>query len=344
MNSRPPEAMFDAEIDGHLVEVKFGVTAMRSIREAIVQLAYAMAERPDRHALLILPDVSITRERLDQEWRRAASVLKPGLARRLTLCVPNGTGFVGIPHDLDTAAQRVVRKALQLRRPQDSHAIRGDASFAVIKILLNHWATNGEPITTDWLAKAAGFSYPTVAGVLDKLGSLIKRESDRRLRLRWFSADTYLQLLAASARARSTERFIDRSGQSPSPEALLRRLEKLAPPNLAVGGALGARHYAPDLDLVGLPRLDLSQHRPGQQLDLDFIQALDPALERAEDSLAPATVVVHAVRHADSLFTPRKGGLMWADPIECLLDLREANLRQQASQLFFAIEKKRESA
>ncbi|HTM58435.1 MAG TPA: hypothetical protein VL123_08480 [Candidatus Udaeobacter sp.] len=344
MSSRPQESLFDAEIDGHLVEVKFGVTALRSIREGLLQLAYAMAERPDRSALLILPDVSITRERLDQEWRRAASVLKPGLARRLTLCVPNGAGFIGIPRDLDSAEQRVVRKALLRKRPQDSHPIRGDASFAVIKILLNHWVTNGEPVTTDWLTRASGFSYPTVAAALDKLGGLIERESDRRLRLRRFSLDTYLQLLAASARARSTARFIDRSGQSLSPESLLRRLEKLRPDGLAIGGALGARHYVPDLDLVGLPRLDLSQHRPGQPLDLDFIHALDPALERVDDSLEPATVVVHAVRHADPLFTARKGGLPWADPIECLLDLREANLRQQAGQLYEALEKRREGA
>ena len=114
-------------------------------------------------------------------------------------------------------------------------------------------------------------------------------------------------------------------------------------PDLAIGGVLGARHYDPKLDLVGIPRLDLSQHSPRRRLDLGFIRSLDPALKLVEDPLEPATVVVHAVRHAHSLFSPREGGLQWADPIECLLDLHEARLEQQATELLDALEARRPS-
>jgi len=331
-----------AVVDGRLIEVKFGVSALRSVRLGLVQLAYAMASRPGAAAFLVLPDVAITHRRLREEWQLAAAALKPDLSRRLALCVGEGDRFIGIPRDPDAGALRAIRKAVAKLRPRTSaRTARGEASFVVLKILFHHWLSGGAPVTTDWLATTSGYSYPTIAGVLRELGSLIERRTNRRVRLRWFSRDEFARLLAESDRARMTARFVDRSGQPRSPESHLRRLQKLAPPGIAIGGVLGAKHYVPDLDLVGLPRLDLSQHRPKQHLDLTFVRELDPALTRVEDPLEPATLVVHAVRHAAPLFTPRAGGLEWADPIECLLDLNEAGLKPQASQFLDTLERKR---
>ena len=92
---------------------------------------------------------------------------------------------------------------------------------------------------------------------------------------------------------------------------------------------------------MGLPRLDLSQHCRTPDLDLRLVHDLDPALVRVEDPLEPATLVVHAVRHADPLFTRRKDGLSWADPVECLLDLHEAHLDGQASQFLDDLQRRR---
>jgi hypothetical protein len=147
-------------------------------------------------------------------------------------------------------------------------------------------------------------------------------------------------MLANADRARSTVRYTDRSGQTRSLESHVRRLEKLSPPNVAIGGVLGAKHYLPSLDLVGTPRLDLSLHCSTQQMDLSFVTQLDPALKQIEDPLEPAILIVHAVRHAESLFTPRDGGLAWADPVECLLDLHEAQLEMQATQFLEALKMK----
>jgi hypothetical protein len=308
----------------------------------LMQLAYAMAERPGSEAFLVLPDAAVTRKRLEREWQLAASVLRPELSNRLSLCIGAKDPFIGIPRDPGPDAQRVLSRVVAAQRPRvGSSQARGDASFVVLKILLHHWLTDGKPVTTDWLAGTSGYSYPTIANVLQYLGSLVERQSDRRLRLRWFSREEFARLLAVSDRARATVRFADRSGQSPSPESHLRRLEKLNPPDLAIGGVLGAKHYFRDLDLIGIPRLDLSQHSPKRHLDLGFIEELDPALERVEDPLEPATVVVHAIRHADALFTPREGGLQWADPVECLLDLHEARLEIQASQFLEALQRNR---
>jgi hypothetical protein len=325
-----------------MVEIQSGVSGLRGVQVALLQMAYALARQPKRRGVLVLTHASVGLQRLRDEWQRVASVLRPEVLKRLTICVDQGERLVGIPRDPDAETQRILSKAVATERgPKDSRTSRGDAPFVVLKILLHHWLTDGQPVTTDWLAKTTGYSYPTVAKALRGLGSLLERQSDRRVRLRWFPHDQLARLLAVSDRVRETVRFADRSIQPRPPEAHLRRLEKLNPPRLAIGGSLGAAHYFPGIDLVGVPRLDLSQHGPGRHPDLGFIEKLDPALKRVLDPLEPATVVVHQVRHAKPLFEPRKGGLQWADPVECLLDLHEAGLSAQTSQFLKALEKKR---
>lgn len=336
----PDDLDVDAEIGHRLIEVKPGVSGLRSVRLGLMRLAYAMTRRPDSEAFLVLPDAAVSRDRLEREWQLAASVLRPELRDRLSLCIVEQGRFIGIPRDPDPEARAVLSRAIAAGRSRAaSSRSRGDAAFVVLKLLLHHWLTDGQPVKTGWLAKTSGYSYPTIAGVLQALGSLVERSSDRRLRLRWFSREEFARLVAGSNRARATVRFADRSGQSRPPESHLRRLQQIAAPDIAIGGVLGAAHYFPDLDLIGSPRLDLSQHCPKRPLDVGFITALDPALKRVEDPLEPATVVVHAVRHADPLFSPREGGFAWADPVECLLDLHEAHLETQAARFLEALQR-----
>jgi hypothetical protein len=332
----------DAAVGDRLIDVKAGVSGLRSVQVGLMQMAYALARQPKRRGFLVLTDVSVGLERLRDEWQRAASVLRPDLLSRLSICIDQGDRFVGIPRELDVQTQQMLSQVVAAERGHgESRTSRGDAPFVVLKVLLHHWLTDGRPVTTYFLRTTTGYSYPTVARALVGLGSLIERGSDRRVRLRWFPHDQLARLFAVSDRVRETVRFADRSAQPRPPEAHLRRLEKLNPPGLAVGGALGAAHYFPGIDLVGAPRLDLSQHGSGRGPDLGFVEKLDPGLKRVLDPLEPATVVVHQVRHAKPLFEPRKGGLQWADPVECLLDLHEAGLRAQALQFLKALEKNR---
>jgi hypothetical protein len=236
--------------------------------------------------------------------------------------------------------QRILADVVDSERGK-ANTTRTDYSFVILKLLLHRWFTGGKAVTAEWLARTAGCSYPAVARALRPLGSLLERSSDRRVALRWFPREEFARLLANADRARATVRFADQSGQPRSVESQLRRLEKLNPPGLAIGGVLGAKHYFSDLDLVGTPRLDLSLHCPGRRMNLDFIEKLDPALKRVSDPHQPANLAVHAIRHADALFTPRDGGLAWADPVECLFDLHEARLEMQASQFLEALQRKR---
>lgn len=323
----------DAADGDRIIEVKSGITALRNLRSSLMEIAYATAKRPHAEAFLVLTDVAISRERLQEEWELAGTVLQADVLSRLSFCIAEGNGFVGIPRDPDTETRRALVRAIEQEPLQHgSRPNRGDASFVVLKILLHRWLTSDEPFTTDWLAQTCGYSYPTVANVLRGMGSLIERESDRRIRVRWFPREQVNRLQVMSERARGSVRFADSSGRPRAVESHIRRLEKLDPPGIAIGGVLGAQHYDARLDLTGPPRLDLSQHSHKRDLDLEFIEALDPALKRVDDPLQPATVVVHAVRHADPLFTARQGGLRWGDPVECMLDLFDARLERQASE------------
>ena len=330
----------DAEVGNRLIEVKVGVTDLRNVRMGLLHLAYVLGQRPGFEGFLVLPNAKVTRKRLEEEWQLAASVLRPDLLDLLSLCISDGDHFVGIPRDPDLETQRILSKVAARERPHASSRLaRSHASFVLLKILLLEWFKGGEPITAESLTRSSGYTYPTIADVLKNLGSLIERQSDRRVSLRWFPKDEFARLLADSHRARSTVRFTDRSGQPRPFESYIRRLEKLNPRGLAIGGVLGAKHYDPDLYLIGVPRLDISLHCPDHQMDLAFIEKLDPALKRVTDPLEPASVVVHAVRHKSPFFETREGGLCWADQVECLLDLYEARLEKQAGQFLETLQR-----
>jgi hypothetical protein len=184
-------------------------------------------------------------------------------------------------------------------------------------------------MTTEWLMKTVGCSYPTVAIALRRLESSLIRHSDRRVELRYFPRDEWSRLLAVSDQVRSTTRFTDRSGQPRSPHDLFVRLKRLGRSDIAVGGVIGARHYRPDLDIVGIPRLDLSMHTLGKNVDLSFVRELDPALQETNRRDVPTALAVHLVSRARSLFQSGDD-VQWADPVECLLDLQENRLESQA--------------
>jgi hypothetical protein len=332
----------DAEVGNLLIEVRIGPASLRNIQAGLMQLAYALAERPNAKAFLLLSDAGVTNSRIEAEALRAKTVLNSDIASRINICIEKEGRLGGVLNSIDIDTKGVLHGVLEKERAKmGRRASRSDASFVVTKVLLNHWFTNGGAVTSEWLARTCGYSYPTIANALHGLGSLVERQSNRKVRFRWFPQEEYLRLIAMSDRARATARYRDSSGQSRSPEKHLRRLEMLNLKGIAIGGVLGAKHYFEGLDIVGTPRLDISYHPRDLDADPDFINKLDPALTRITDPHEPASVVIHHIHHADPLFEPRDGGLTWADPVECLLDLHEARLEMQAKQFLEVLRERR---
>ncbi|MBI4616083.1 MAG: hypothetical protein HY720_20875 [Planctomycetes bacterium] len=324
----------DVEIGDALVEVKSGLDAVRNLRLGMLQLVLALDERNVAgSALLVVAAPTMSPSRLEQEWHRTIRALRPDLASRLHLVLFENGRFEGLPESRDptfrSQLERVVRKELERG---EARLPRGEPYYEILKILVHRWMLDRGPMTSDSLARAAGCSYPTVASAIRRLGRSIVRRSYRRVELARFPTGEWATLVANSDRTRSTVRFSDSSGQPRSPESLVRRLGGLSRSDIAVGGVLGAKHYFPDLDIVGLPRLDLTIHARDSRTSLSFVDRLDPALRSSDDPQEPVALTVHFVRRSESLFDEAPDKTLWADPVECMLDLHEARLEPQAAE------------
>lgn len=312
------------------VEVKSRTHSFRNVRASLLGLAYLLSSEPKARALLVLADSRITEERLQAELRLAEQTLRPDVMQRLTLVIEKDHSYLGLSPDLGPdfrvwLDELVAKESHEGAKPRQSH-------YAILEILLNQWLLGKGPMTTDWIMKTSGVSYPTVANALRRLDHVLKRHSDRRVELRHFPQEEWARMVTLSDEVRATTRFVDRSGQARSPQSLLRRLAQLDRSDVAVGGIAGARHYDPDIDLVGVPKVDLSLHCTGKRVDWSFVERLDPALEKTERRDDPAALVVHLVRREAALFQSDDSGMQWADPVECLLDLHESRLESQAME------------
>ena len=331
---RPPPAPGyrpDFEWGDTVVEVKADPHNFRSLRDGLLQLAYYLAEQPGRRGLLLLGNPRITDAALKNEWRLAELTLRKEVLARLSVAAKRGDTVITVAGELAPGLRARLSEmiAQESRLPQ----LRGrPPSQAIFLILLLHWFRRQEPMTTQYLMQAVGCSYPTVASALRRLGSWIRRESDRRIKLWGFPADEWQRVVAARERAHPTIHYADRSGQRRSPEALLERTAGLDRSDLAVGGVIGARHYFPELDLRGTPRLDLTLHCPNANPDLSFVNLLDPALERTEDPGEPVSLAVHVLRTRAAFFKTAGDGQPFADEVDCLLSLHDARLEAQARE------------
>jgi hypothetical protein len=314
---------------GHLiVQFKTGSQSLRGIRNALLALAYQVAQRPSDRALLVITGSNITLPRLESEMDQLREVLRPELARRLSLSLEQDGHLLGLPRNLEPEIAERIRQSIPRTAPVSR---RKPASYTVLEFLVHEWLLGHGPMTTERIMEACGASYPTVAASLRQFEHLLERSSDRRVQLRHFPQAEWAELVAVSARIRSTTNFTDRSGTPRSVDSLLRRLAKLRPANVAVGGTIGAHHYLPSIDIIGAPRLDLSMHRSA--VDRGLVEALDPALERTTQKSERVVLAVHLVSRHEPLFVEGRGGLAYADPVECLLDLHEARLEPQAREL-----------
>ncbi|MBF8296697.1 MAG: hypothetical protein HW389_3242 [Bacteroidetes bacterium] len=321
----------DKMIGSTLIEVKTGTNSVRELQMLLVELTGRIARNPEVYAFALLIDPRITERRLSEVWHDFLSVVRPELTNRLSIVRAKGGKYFGISKDLSSNEQALlsdfVRESSSARKGK---VRKGESYYEILKIVTLLWLRREGRVKITNLKKIAGCSYPSVASALKRLDAYIVRHSDRSAELSRFPKDEWARLLANSDSARLTKYFKDVSGQPRSSEQLLKRFQKMQHPGIAVGGVFGARQYYPELDIVGSPRLDLSVHSSAGAGDLSFLESLDPALKETRDRLAAPQLVIHFVRRADSLFHRDPAGEVWADAVECLLDLHEMRMESQA--------------
>ena len=322
----------DLRIGRVVAEVKTDLHSFRNLRAALLQLAYYLSETDDEQGILVLVNPRITEVALRKEWELLERTLRPSVAKRLVLAVRRDSEIHAVAGTLEPRLTKRLLAGVDEEARARPHRAPQSAD-AILQVLLNEWFQRSGPMTTQWLMQAVGCSYPTAANALRRLGPWIRRLADRRFELRGFPADAWMRLISNRDQAHPTLRYVDRSGQLRAPAALLRRASRLGRDDLAVGGVIAARHYYPDLDLRGTPRLDLTLHSPDGRADLSFVEDIDPALERANGREESATLAVHVLRRQGPFFQNAGEDLPWADPVSTILDLYDAQLEAQAKEL-----------
>ena len=328
--------------DGKMaVAVQRAAFGSRGLYSAVLQLSIFLERNPSvEKACLVLSRTRMSLPRMQAEWEASKKVLRSSIARRLSVVVMEaGTTWV----DPDEPDFRRIAHAIEFARHNGqellSGAVRqppGQKTYEVVKILLNRWLQGLGPIPVGELSAQAGCSYPTVRKALDKpsVRSVLSFTSSRSVEFRAFPHDAWRELIALSGTLRGSLQFRDRSGDKPSPQGLLRRLERARPPHVALGGVIAARHWHSDFDLHGTPRLDVEYHAPNGIVVFDFVKELDPALTQTSDPTEAAILVIHPLVRAASMFREEsRKRLPWADPVETALDLCELSLTSQANQL-----------
>jgi hypothetical protein len=310
---------------------KIGVKAMRTIRDTLLLAIYQIEESTDKTFCLALVDPEISTIRLEKEVDHLKRALRPVIAQRLELAIFRQSEFELVPKNIPKSELARVRELIEAEVKSRSPLPRVDQQSEVLRVLLYQWLKGNGPMTISLLTEIVGCNYRTVDTTIKKLGTAIKRESDRRVSLKYFPEDYWARFIVNSQKARGSIYYTDRSGQPRSVKGLIERLKRLQRNEIALGGVLGAEHYYPYLDITSPPRLDLCIHAPGKHFDINFVDQLDLGLDRTDNPNEKVYVAIHFLRRKKSFFSQSSIGVDWADPVECLVDLYDARLDEQAS-------------
>lgn len=320
------------ETNTSVVEVMRHLSAIRALRDGMVHLAMILAHEPDKIGYFVAVDPRIRVEALVGEMDAFKMLMRDTIASRLKLVVYQDGRLVGPSRDFDLKEfEPEMINWINVETSGMNHKLpRADKREEVFLTILHRWISGQGPMTISSLEETVGCAYRTVSGAVEQLGAAVERSSDRSILLKFFPEREWKRFLAGAQKVRSTLYYADASDQPRSPESLVRRLEPLCRKDIAIGGVLGAKQYFKDLDIMGMPRLDLCIHVPGRIVDLGFVSLLDPALEQTRDPERPVRLALHFIRRKASLFDTSSDAMLWADPVECLSELYLAHLDQQA--------------
>jgi len=323
-----------------ILEVQAKPQGMRGLYSGLMQLAVSLSQRPDaRRGVLVMDGSRISKERIAKEWDQLRELFAPEISKRLSIIVIRDGEYWKQQDNptLNQLAEAILAddelgfgKSSQFRKIEQV-----SKKAEIFKVLIVRWLMSKGPIGIGELGKHVGCSYPTIRKSLDSIPT--SESGLREGHPMHFPKKVWQDVLTLASSDRQPISFVDRSGQRPNPESLIKRLDRIQPKHVAFGGVVAARHWHADFDLNGTPRIDLLVHCPNQLLDLSFIRQLDPALKEttSERFDASPTLVVHPITRLEPDFTTKAdGGLPIADPVETALDLIEMGLNVQVNDLF----------
>lgn len=331
---------FESEERRYVIESRASLYGTRDLDAALMRLARVLQTKPEvSRAILValVPRMSVAR--LEKEWHHAIHVLRADVGRRLGLVALAADRDLMVPED-DPELNRllaIARQAALRNRADDrggdahSHSPWSAKGFAIWEALLDAWLRCEGPLSMQELSKRSGASHPTVTGTLRRLHERgeLRRSSNRGAEFASTPRRSLSEMVVLADSFRQSLRFIDSSGRRAEPTDLLRRIRKLSPGGITIGGVEAARHYVPTFDLNGLPRVDVSVD--GSQ-SLQWVREVDPALRQARPEEPSSALVVHRGRSASRLEMAPGSGLPFAGPAETLLDLYDLRLTSQADE------------
>lgn len=312
-------------------EVKRHLRDARALRDILIKGLQLIRELDGERYILILDQPNMTEGRIRVEKEHLDEIVRGDLSDRIFVVMKYDHKIFELDRPLPGSELEAVREVIEHERQlaENGRKRRHGAHFDVLRILMLRWLRREGPITSKELGVLAGVSYPTISIALEQFEPHLKRTSDRSVSLHSLPRNAWMEFVSKSASIRATRFYADRSGRPRPPATLLQKLKDLGKDDIAVGGVLGARHYVPHLDLVGTPRLDLTIHREqSDECITKLVRRLDPGLVPAEPG-ETAYLAIHTLFMPRAFFTA-DAGILWADEVDCLLDLHEARLEQQA--------------
>src|SRR6185312_3569357 len=312
----------------------FSSQGARDLHAALLQLALTVDETKKRKSLWIyIPKMTIGR--IQFEWRRFLRVVDQKIPALISLVALTNDGFwassSGGAGDLEKEARRLLPTMARPASSAPQWTTISPKFFEVWKVLLGAWIMREGPLTALEVSRRSAASIPTVAVALRHLRRRgeIAETRNQPIELLGFPRATLREVLALSDSLRRPAHYYDASGRPPDPAGLLRHLRAAPPRGLAIGGVVAARHYDPDFDLNGLPRLDVVVEG---KVPSDWVRNVDPAMRVVPPTVPSPVLVVHPVKSLRGI-EPTKGTLRMADPVETLLDLYELRLTDQAEHM-----------
>lgn len=300
-----------------LVKKLSHVRSTRDLRAEILDLAsHAIAARRLARLDVIAP--SISEQRVREEWDRVMPALHADAPALLSLRIQE-------------EASPSNRSTISLAKP--------NYRFEVLRQLVDASLQRRGPPTLAGLLDCIGASQTPIRSALVALQAAELIATTRRPEIN--PSALSVDVLGRVSALPQTLRFrFERGAQIKAPPHLLNRacalLSDTGPAawkGFALSGTAAAALSMPNIDLAGIPRLDLVLHVPrdGEPLDSRLMRRLDDGLEVEPNVLAPTPVVVTIVRtkrfDAHPLAQP---SIRCASHADVLLSLLDIGLRDQA--------------